>query len=70
MILLGLTNKMKGVRPEVLAAKTGLSKSTIENARNGQSVREITATLIAKALKCHVSDLTSKPEELVTTGEG
>jgi DNA-binding Xre family transcriptional regulator len=70
MILTKLVDRMGDMRPEDLAYKTRLSMSTIEKARKGKSIKEPTAILIAQALKCKVTDLTSKPEELVTTGEG
>jgi hypothetical protein len=53
MILARLADEMtkRKMRPEVLAANTGLSIRTILNARDGKSVSLGTATLIAQGMK-------------------
>lgn len=52
MVLAKLADEMTRhqIRPEVLAAKTGLSIRTILNARDGKSVSLGTATLIAQKM--------------------
>jgi hypothetical protein len=45
------------MRPEMLAAKTGLSITTILKAKRGGNVTLGTATLIAKGLKVRTEDL-------------
>ena len=47
----------KGIKPEELAVKTGLSFSTIQKARKGLSVTLGTATLIAQGMKMKKEDL-------------
>jgi transcriptional regulator with XRE-family HTH domain len=47
----------RGMKPETLALKTGLSFSTIQKARRGHSVTLGTATLIAQGMKMKKEDL-------------
>jgi transcriptional regulator with XRE-family HTH domain len=60
MVLAKLAEEMtqQKMRPEDLAAKTGLSIRTILNARDGKSVSLGTASLIAQKLKMRAEALT------------
>jgi DNA-binding XRE family transcriptional regulator len=53
-----------------LGRKVGRTARTISTYEKGGRTRIHDAKRIARALRCTVDDLTSKPEELVTTGEG
>ncbi len=58
MILNRLAAEMKGkLRPEELAAKTGLSFNTVVKAMKGKDVSAGTAELIAHAMKRKREDL-------------
>jgi transcriptional regulator with XRE-family HTH domain len=71
MILANLKKKRRdeGVTQEYLGQKIGRTSRTIAAYESGGDVRLHYAAKIAKVLHCSLDDLTSKPEELVTTGE-
>jgi transcriptional regulator with XRE-family HTH domain len=72
MILAQLKTKReaKEITQEFLARKIGKTARTISTYERGGNVKLFDALKIARTLHCSLDDLTSKPEELVTTGEG